>query len=130
MSDRLPPGIAAFIGDHHISLDEIEVLATMADAAERWWDARLICGQLGIPVSIAHGQLDHLAGLNLFDIRVTDEVRYRFQPGTAELAGIVAKLIAIYRSDPRAVVRAVPPVTRRSVLDFADAFRLRKHGDR
>jgi hypothetical protein len=130
VSARLPPEIAVFISDHRISLDEIEVLAVMSDAPQRWWDARLICGELGLPVTLARGLLDHLAGLNMFDIRVTDEVRYRFQPGTSELAETTAKLVAAYRGDYDAVVRAAEGVTRRGALDFADAFRVRKHGRR
>jgi hypothetical protein len=129
--EPLPPDVAAFIGDHLLSLDEIEVLTAMRDLPDRWWDARLIYAELGIPVAAARGLLDHLAGLNLFDIRVTDEVRYRFQPGTAELAQTVSRLVAIYRTNRTAVVEAIAPVARRGVLDFANAFRLRdKDGTR
>jgi hypothetical protein len=43
-----------------------------------------------VPLSVARGILDRLAGLNLLQIRVTDDVRYRFQPGTIELAETVS----------------------------------------
>jgi hypothetical protein len=50
-----------------------------------------------VAVTTARGLLDRLAGLNLLDIRFTDDVRYRFRPGTAELAHKVSRLIASYR---------------------------------
>ncbi len=130
MSEPLSAEVAAFIADHQLSLAEIEVLASMSGASQRWWDARQIYSELGIPVADARGLLDHLAGLNLFDIRITDEVRYRFQPGTRELADIVAQLIAANRTHRVAIVRAVERGGRRAVIDFADAFRLRKNGNR
>ena len=98
MADRLSLAIDTSVGDHPISLYEIEVLATMIDRPRRWWDARQISNELGIPIPAARGVLDRLARLNLFDIRITDEVRYRFQPGTTELAHSVSRLVAAYRT--------------------------------
>lgn len=130
-SEPLPSDVAAFIGDHLLSLEGLEVLTAMRDAPDRWWDPKLIYAELGIPVTTARGLLDHLAGLNLFDIRVTDEVRYRFQPGTTDLAQIASRLIAIYRTNRGAVAEVIAPVAPRGVLDFANAFRLRdKDGTR
>jgi len=125
-SEPLPSEIAAFIGDHLLSVDEIEALSAMSNAPGRWWDAKLMCGELGVPVSTARLILDHLAGLNLLDIRLSDEVRYKLQPGTPELSLTVGRLVSVYRTNRTAVVRAISRVTRRSVLDFADAFRVRK----
>ncbi|HXD21015.1 MAG TPA: hypothetical protein VN654_28585 [Vicinamibacterales bacterium] len=128
-SDPLPPDVATFIGDHFRSIDEIEVLTAIIDAPDRWWDARLVYGELGIPVASARALLDRLAALNLLDIRFTDEVRYRFRPGTGELARTAARLVAAYRSNHAAVVRACAAAPR-GVRDFADAFRIRRNGNR
>ena len=129
--EPLPAEVAAFISDHLISLDEIEALMAMSNAPGRWWDAKLMCRELGVPVSTARSILDDLAGLNLLDIRVTDEVRYKLQPGTPELDHTVNRLVSLYRTNRSAVVRAITRVARRGVLDFADAFRLRNDdGDR
>jgi hypothetical protein len=96
-SEPLPPDVAAFVDAHPLSVAEIEVLAAMIDTPDRWWDATLISGELRVAVATARGLLDRLAGLNLLDIRFTDDVRYRFRPGTAELAHKVSRLIASYR---------------------------------
>ena len=128
--EQLPPDVAAFIDDHLLSITEIEVLTAMIDTPDRWWDARLICGELGVAVAAARGLLDRLAALNLLDIRFTDEVRYRFRPGTPELAHTVSRLVLSYRTNLAAVVHAVAPATARGARDFADAFRFRKNGNR
>lgn len=124
--EPLPPDVSAFIRDHRLTPDEMEALSAMSDAPGRWWDAKSISGEIGVPLSIARGILDHLAALNLLDIRVTDEVRYRFQPGTDGLGRTISQLVSLYRTDRAAVVRALAPAARRGVLDFADAFRWRK----
>ena len=114
----LPSEVAAFIGQHLLSVDEIEALAAMSNAPKRWWDAKLMCGELGVPVSTCRFVLDHLAGLNLLDIRLTDDVRYRLHPGTPQLHRIVRCLVSLYATDRAAVVRAIARVARRGVLDF------------
>jgi len=96
-SEPLPPDVAAFVDAHLLSVAEIEVLTAMIETPDRWWDATLISGELRVAVTTARGLLDRLAGLNLLDIRFTDDVRYRFRPGTAELAHKVSRLIASYR---------------------------------
>ena len=126
---QLPPDVVAFIADHLLSINEIEVLTAMIDTPDRWWDARLIYGELGVAVPAARELLDHLTALNLLDIRFTDEVRYRFRPGTAELAQTMSRLAASYRTNHAAVVRAVSPSAPRGARDFADAFRFRKNGN-
>jgi hypothetical protein len=114
-----------------LTVDEIEALTAMSNAPGRWWDAKLMCRELGVPVSLARSILDHLAGLNLLDIRVTDEVRYKFQPGTPELNQMASRVVSLYRTNRAALMRGISRGARRGVLDFADAFRLRKNdGDR
>ena len=123
--ESLPPDVASFIGDHELSLDEIELLTAMTDVPDRWWDATLVFAELGIAATTARGVLDHLGGLNLLDIRVTDEIRYRLRPGTRELAQLVLRLVATYRSNRSAVVRMIAREAKGNLLDFAEAFRLR-----
>ena len=117
-SQPLPPDIAAFIREHLLSIDEIEALAAMSHAPKRWWDAKLMCGELGTELSASRFILDHLAVLNLLDIRLTDDVRYRLHPGTPELQRMVRCLVSVYGTNRAAVVRAIARVARRGGLDF------------
>jgi DNA-binding transcriptional regulator LsrR (DeoR family) len=115
------------MADHIRSLDELQLLITSMYSDERWWDAHSAARELGISSPAAQRALDHLASRNLFDIRITGEVRYRFHPGTDELRAAAHALAEAYRATPVAVINLVAGTSRRSIQDFADAFRIRKH---
>ena len=110
----LPADVAILLDQELLSIDEIEVLTLLAESPSRWWDAELMGTEFGGMTTADAGRiLDHLASMNLLDIRVTDAVRYRFQPGTEELAGTVSRLLSMYRSDRDTVIRATRRVGRR-----------------
>ena len=102
---------------------------TCVDTRDRWWDAAAIAKELGIGNTAARHSLDHLARGNLLDIRITGDVRYQFNPGTAELESAALACAAAYRTNPVAVVQMVAGSSRRSLRDFADAFRIRGNDD-
>jgi hypothetical protein len=123
--------VVAFLAAHIRSVDDLHLLIAMAAAADRWWDAASAAGALMTDPKTARGLLEHLAAHNLLEIRVTGDVRYKFHPGTPELRQAVRACIDTYHAQPVAVWRAVSGTpARRSVRDFADAFRIRRHDDR
>ena len=126
MSD-LPPLVRVFMADHIRTLAELQLLITCMDSDDRWWDATAAARELGISTLAARHALDHLASRNLFDIRITGDVRYQFHPGTEELRDAAQILFDTYRANPVAVVNLVAGASHRSIRDFADAFRIRKH---
>lgn len=123
---ELPATVLAFVESHLRSVDELQLLITCMHSGDRWWDAAGAARELGISETTARRALDHLAAHNLFDLRVTGAVRYQFRPGTPELAEAAHGLAAAYRANPVAVINRVAAAPRRSVRDFADAFRIRK----
>ena len=124
----VPETVAAFTRDRFRSLEDLQVLVVCMEYAGRWWDPADLAQHLGIARAAAHRSLEHLTRHNLFDIRVTGSVRYRFSPGTTELASDAAAWIAEYRRDPIAVVKLA--TASRTLSDFADAFRIKRHDDR
>ena len=72
--------------------------------------------------------MDHLAAHNLLDIRITADVRYRFRPGTEDLQTAAREFADQYRTRPLPLLELVSG-TRRSIRDFADAFRIRRDDD-
>lgn len=108
------------------SPEELAVLVTLVDSPSKWWDPDLVSRELGMTTRLARAVLDRFAAANLLDIRVTDDVRYQFRPGTAELQQGVMAFAAAYRSTPAAVVQRLAQSAGRGVRDFADAFRLRR----
>lgn len=126
MSSQLSTTVLAFADSYLQSVDELVVLAAMMYSSDRWWDARMVLRELGI--AGADRILDQLAKRNLLDIRVTDAVRYQFQPAAPELSRAAAEFAEAYRRHPAEVMRAV--VGRsvdRGARDFADAFRIRRN---
>jgi len=104
------------------------VLAACMEDSSRWWDPVDLGRRLGIAQRVAQRSLEHLTRHNLFDIRVSDSVKYRFSPGTTALAVDAAEWMTEYRKNQIAVVTLV--TASRTLSDFADAFRIKRHDDR
>ena len=85
---------------------------------------------VGMSTTTTGNYLDRLVSLNLLDIRITDEVRYTFSPGTPELADISARFEDAYRQRPMLVIRYVTEHATSKATDFADAFRFRPNEPR
>jgi predicted ArsR family transcriptional regulator len=120
--------VARFLTAYLRDLDDLQLLITMVNAEDRWWDAPNVARELHISESAARAALEHLAADNLLEIRLTGDVRYQFHPGTEDLREQALACADAYRTDPLAVVRAVSASARTSVRDFADAFRIRRDG--
>src|SRR5690606_34103169 len=121
----LPPEVVEFATVYTTSLDDLQVLMTCVEERDRWWDAAAMSRHLTIGVSSARRALDRLVGRNLLDIRITGDVRYQFNPGTSELEAAALACATAYHANPVAVVQLVTGNSRRSLRDFADAFRFR-----
>lgn len=129
-SREVSPAVAAFLRQNIESLEEFEVLLWMMDPPDRWWDVTSLAQALGHDASTARRTLEHLASRNLLSIRVTNDVRYQFQPGTPALAAACAECAEAYRTNPVALLRLVAELPRRNIRAFADAFRIRRDDDR
>jgi hypothetical protein len=112
------------------SLHDLQLLLTMIEDPERWWDARAIAEHIGNPTVSTRQGLDRLAARNLLDIRVTEEVRFRYGPGTPELAAAGTAFLDAYRKNPLAIAGRVAARRPRSLRTFADAFRIRRDDNR
>lgn len=128
MASGLPTAVAGFLTTYIRDLDDLQLLITLVNAPDRWWDTRSVARGLHIPETAARAALEHLAGRNLLEIRLTGDIRYQFRPGNEELRDQALACAEAYRADPLAVVRAVSASARTSVRDFADAFRIRRDG--
>lgn len=128
--EPLAPEIVAFVAASLRSLDDLQVLMLCMESRDRWWDAAAMAREAMISGSASRRALDHLARGNLLDIRITDDVRYTFSPGNAALLETALACAAAYRAHPVALARLVTDSDRRSVRDFADAFRIRRDDNR
>jgi hypothetical protein len=127
MPFSLPAAVAAFIAAHLRTIDDLHLLVATSSERNRWWDADAVARELTIDEAEARRLLEHLAGQNLLDIRLTDDVRYQYKPGTRQLAQEAQACLEAYRSNPAAVWRAlVRARSGASARDFADAFRIKR----
>jgi hypothetical protein len=62
------------------------------------------------------------------DVRLTDEVKYMYQPGRPELAQLVEDVARAHYADRNQVLAVLARCPPESVRLFASAFRLRKRG--
>jgi hypothetical protein len=124
------PAIVTFVRTHVRSVEELQLLMALAHTPDRWWDARSAAREVGMPGRDARSAFDFFAAHNLLDIRITDDVRYQFRPGTDALREAARDTAAAYRSRPIDVARLVSGTRARAARDFADAFRIRRHDDR
>jgi hypothetical protein len=119
-----------FVRQNIQSTEEMEVLVLLMDPPTRWWDAASVAHALGLDVTIARRSLEHLASRNLLGIRVTNDVRYQFQPGEPHLATACSAFAEAYRTNLLVLLRITSEQPRHRIRAFADAFRIRRDDDR
>jgi hypothetical protein len=124
--------VTSFVSAHLRGIDDLHLLVAMASAPDRWFDADTVARELLMAKANARASLEHLASQNLLEIRVTGDIRYQFNPGTPTLRRAADGCMEVYRRDPMALWRLASEKLerRRSIRDFADAFRIRRHDDR
>jgi hypothetical protein len=104
------------------SIEELEVLLSLARSGERYCSAAMAGTDSGVPERIAAAALEALAARNLLDVRIAEAVLYRLDP-TSEAARVsVERTIAAVRQDRAAVLKTI--LSGAAARDFADAFRV------
>jgi len=127
----LGDALADFVRAHIHSISDLRIFFACIDHPERWWSATALGHELAVAERIARVTLERFARHNLLDIRISDDVRYRFQPGTEQLEALAWAFAAAYRQDPARVVQFVAESAGHdSLRDFADAFRIKRDVDR
>jgi predicted ArsR family transcriptional regulator len=92
--------------------------------SERMRTARDIAAELGIPVPAARHDVESLAVRGLLEVKVGEEIAYRYKPKTDDLAKYSDQLARYYITARHAVLGFVAAESRRSIKRFSDAFRL------
>ena len=128
-SRELGPVVSAFLDRHVRNVDDLLLLMSIIQSGDRWWNAGSAGREFGLTPTDARAALDRFAAQNLFNLRLGEDVRYQFCPGTAELRAAALATLDAYRRNPIAVARAATPQAGRGITDFADAFRIRRDDD-
>ena len=92
--------------------------------SERMRTARDIAAELGIPVPAARHDVESLAARGLLEVKVGEEIAYRYKPKTEDLAKYSDQLARFYITSRHAVLGFIADGSRRSLKRFSDAFKL------
>lgn len=120
---EIPETVRRLILEAIDSVPELEAVLLLRSHADRDWNAEEAGARLYVSVTVAAHVLSILAQRGL--LTMTGE-RYRYAPTTTELDAAVTKLAATYATNLIGVTHLIHSKPSPSVLQFADAFRLRK----
>jgi hypothetical protein len=116
--------VRRFISRYLRTVEQLEVLLLVSAAPERYWSAAEAGQALAIPAEDVGVALEHLTATGLLDVRLLDDVRYRFSPTDEDRSGGVRELQSAYASQRIRVVSEIARRRSRPMVEFADAFRL------
>jgi hypothetical protein len=124
----LPFPVRRFLERRIDNVEQLEIVLLLHQNPDRSWTAADVGAALRLDERAAAQHLETVARHNLLDVRLGDAVRYRFGPSSTDLMAAVRQVAEQYRSR-RGEVVAYVAARRRSLRDFADAFRLTKDKD-
>lgn len=125
-SGRVPKDIRHFVAGHLPSIEHLEAFILLQKNSTRSWSSPEVAAELHIPESTAEAVLERLASHNFLDVKISNEILFRFHPMSSDLEAIAARCAECYLRERIAIINLVTPATLTPLQDFADAFRLKK----
>jgi hypothetical protein len=120
----LTPALSHFISTRIASREELEVLLLLRRCAGEWRSAEEVASQLNMSAARTLAALERMSG-GFLEVRVTNDICFRFAPINAERETLAAALHEAYEKHRPEVVRHIAGRSQ-PAEDFADAFRLRR----
>jgi hypothetical protein len=126
INDPVTAGVRAFIRNHIRSLEQLEILLLLLKDGTRWWSAEAAAQELGTTPNSAAARLEEMASRNLLDVRISEQLFFRYAPASPALDAAVRDTARAYEEKPMAVTAAIYSQPADEIRAFADAFRIRK----
>ena len=106
------------------SILQLDVALLLRASGDAWWTVERVAEELRVGEDQARQSLESLASGNLLDVRIANDLAYRYAPWHESAARLMTE-IAANHYEAREIVarRAAGSVATR----FADAFRIRKN---
>jgi hypothetical protein len=123
---RVPKDIRDFVARFLPSVEHLETFVVLQRNTTRSWSAPDISAELRIPESTAADVLERLASDNFLDVKISNEILYRFNPATAALEGAAARCAEFYVRERIAMMNIVMTAAIGPIHEFAEAFRIKK----
>jgi len=125
----LPSALREFVSRCVPSVEHLETLLLLRRTADRWWTAQAVDAELGTPSASGPRRLEELCSLGFLDVRVAEDIHYRYAPTSPDKDGQLQALAEVYHARPLSVLRLMAARPLGAVRDFADAFRITKKDD-
>jgi hypothetical protein len=125
----LPPIVRQFIEQRIDDAAQLEILLLLERHPDRSWSAAEAADAVRLSVRDAAKYLEALGRRDLLDVRLSSDVRYRFNPASADLEGAVRHVAESYRDRRNETLAFVALRGRHSLRAFADAFRFTRRDD-
>lgn len=121
-SSPLSTGAQEFLHRHIGSILQLDIVLLLHGDPSRWWSVSQAAEELRVSQPLARLALEDLGTTNLLDMRISNDLTYRYAPWQPDMAVLIEE-IAHSRYDAREFVaqRTATSAAKR----FADAFRLR-----
>lgn len=123
---KVPKEIRDFVARFLPSVEHLETFIVLQRNTTRSWSALDISQELRISESIAADVLERLASDNFLDVKISNEILYRFDPATAALEAVSARCAEFYARERIAMMNTVMSAALGPMHDFAEAFRIKK----
>ncbi len=124
MGAGIPRDVLAFLHEHIVSVEQLEVLLLLRRTAPRPWSPEEVSDELRSSPISAGLRLKDLAGRRLIE---RDDGRFRYVAGTRER--VIAELEAVYAERRFGVIDQIFARPVEPLRVFADAFRIKKEED-
>lgn len=124
--ERISSGVRAFVRDNIRSLEQLEILFLLLKDDTRWWSAEAAAMELRTTSASAAARLEEMASRNLLDVRISEQLFFRYAPVSPVLDAAVRETARAYKEKPVAVTTAINSQPLDEIRAFADAFRIRK----
>jgi hypothetical protein len=108
------------------SVEQLEVFILLHRSPARHWSAVEIAQELGIADAEAEAALERLGSDNFLDIKISNDVVYRYNPVDPALREVATRVTEFYVHHRISVMNLITAASLRPIRDFAEAFRLKK----
>jgi predicted ArsR family transcriptional regulator len=123
---KIPKEIREFVARFLPSVEHLETFIVLQRNATRSWSASDVAAELRISQSAAEDVLEQLASDNFLDVKISNEIVYRFNPATDARRQASARCADFYQRERIAIINFVMTARLGPMHDFAEAFRIKK----
>jgi hypothetical protein len=111
-----------FVRVRLLSLIQLDTALLLQSDVDVWWSAERLAQQLRVSVEAARHALEELGARNLLDVRIANDLTYRFAPWHESAAQLMGEVAENHYEAREIVARGGTAAAR-----FAEAFKVRKH---